>query len=462
MQDLIISLNKNVLRVSTVDKEASPKTSMADVPTGVVDDSRIIDSGSLSNILDDLVNRVTDLPKKQLNLNFVVEPQDVFLRYVTVSRTDSQLEEKIISEIKAKDPDLPLDDIFFSYRKKAPFVYQFIGIRKDVMSAYIDVSNSVGVSLKSVIPWVLVLPKYENINDPSIFISKLDGDQVVALSELNGVFFAGSYKEEKTSEELSALIKELSFYKRSSPIKYIFTFGYENFDMPGYSVKKIQPPEFNGYDQTPKGFELNIILKFMLDSDPDLVDSQVNVLNMLPLPVAEKKTSALAVVGPIVGALLLLVGAYFGIKSLGNKDNSKDSLAVNPEQTQVLSESVQQQPAEPDETTQKPIQPDKDPNMEVKKGNLKIRIENGAGVSGLAAKTKEFLTEFGYTILNIDTAESLIEHTILNFKKEMVGDYKDIVYSDMVTKFPNIEVKEDLQEDSDYDLLIIVGTSSEL
>ena len=52
-------------------------------------------------------------------------------------------------------------------------------------------------------------------------------------------------------------------------------------------------------------------------------------------------------VGSVVGALLLLVGAYFGIKSLSNEDNPSDSLAINPEQTQVLSESSQQQPVEP-------------------------------------------------------------------------------------------------------------------
>jgi len=232
--------------------------------------------------------------------------------------------------------------------------------------------------------------------------------------------------------------------------------------MPGYSIKKIEAPDFNGSDQIPSGFELNTIFNFMLDSDQDIVDSQVNVLNMLPLPVVEKKTSALTVVGPVVGALLLLVGAYFGIKSLGKKDNSGDSLAVNNEQTQVLSESTQQQNVEPNDDVQETEQKDRDPNMEVKKGNLKIRIENGAGISGLAARTKDFLTEFGYTILNIDTADSTTEPTILNFKKDAIEDYKDIVYKDMVSKFPNIEVKEDLQEDSDYDLLITVGTSSKL
>jgi hypothetical protein len=97
----------------------------------------------------------------------------------------------------------------------------------------------------------------------------------------------------------------------------------------------------------------------------------------------------------------------------------------------------------------------------VQKGNLKIRIENGAGINGLAARTKEFLQELGYTILTIDTADERTEPTILQFKKDALNTYKDLIVEDIKEKFPNIEVKDDLPEDSDYDLLMILGTSSE-
>jgi hypothetical protein len=36
-----------------------------------------------------------------------------------------------------------------------------------------------------------------------------------------------------------------------------------------------------------------------------------------------------------------------------------------------------------------------------------------------------------------------------------------LIVEDIKEKFPNIEVKDDLPEDSDYDLLMILGTSSE-
>ena len=239
MQDLVVSINKNILKISTIDKEAQLKTAMLNVPKELVDDTRIIDPKGFSNLLEKSISQVSVLSKNKLGLNFVMEPQDIFLRYVTVSKNGQETGEQIISEIKAKDPDIKLDTLYFSYKKMAPFVYQFVGIRKEVMDNYLETSNALNIGLKSIIPWVLAFPKYENVNDPAIFVSKVDNDQVIALSELNGIFFAGTYKKEKTSEELTSLVKELSFYKRSSPIKCIFTFNCDSFTMPNYEIKKI-------------------------------------------------------------------------------------------------------------------------------------------------------------------------------------------------------------------------------
>ena len=468
MQDLVVSINKNTLRISTIDKEAQLKTAVVDIPKELVDDTRIIDPKRFSNLLDESISQVTSLSKNKLGLNFVMEPQDIFLRYVTVSKNGQEIGEQIISEIKAKDPEINLDNLYFSYKKMAPFVYQFVGIRKEVMDNYLETSNESSVGLKSVIPWVLAFPKYENVNDPAIFVSKVDDDQVIALSELNGVFFAGTYKKEKTPEELASLIKELSFYKRSSPIKCIYKFNCDSFTMPGYEIKKIEPPKFNGNFNLPEGFEINNIVNFLLDSDSTILDSQINVLNMLPLPVAERKSSALLVTGSVIGALLLLVGAYFGITSIGNKKADGGQLAQEntSQETQVLSETTSQEDTVQQEQVggegSESENSDKDPNIEIKRGNLKIRVENGAGVGGLAAKTKEFLEGLGYTVLTIDTADSKVQPTVLQFKSTVQEEFENMVKEDIKAEFPEIEVKDNIPEDSDYDLLITVGTSSEL
>lgn len=468
MQDLVVSINKNTLRISTIDKEAQLKTAVVDIPKELVDDTRIIDPKRFSNLLDESISQVTSLSKNKLGLNFVMEPQDIFLRYVTVSKNGQEIGEQIISEIKAKDPEINLDNLYFSYKKMAPFVYQFVGIRKEVMDNYLETSNESSVGLKSVIPWVLAFPKYENVNDPAIFVSKVDDDQVIALSELNGVFFAGTYKKEKTPEELASLIKELSFYKRSSPIKCIYKFNCDSFTMPGYEIKKIEPPKFNGNFNLPEGFEINNIVNFLLDSDSTILDSQINVLNMLPLPVAERKSSALLVTGSVIGALLLLVGAYFGITSIGDKKADGGQLAQEntSQETQVLSETTSQEDTVQQEQVggegSESENSDKDPNIEIKRGNLKIRVENGAGVGGLAAKTKEFLEGLGYTVLTIDTADSKVQPTVLQFKSTVQEEFENMVKEDIKAEFPEIEVKDNIPEDSDYDLLMTVGTSSEL
>ncbi|HNU76284.1 MAG TPA: LytR C-terminal domain-containing protein [bacterium] len=467
MQDLVVSINKNILKISTIDKEAQLKTAMLNVPKELVDDTRIIDPKGFSNLLEKSISQVSVLSKNKLGLNFVMEPQDIFLRYVTVSKNGQETGEQIISEIKAKDPDIKLDTLYFSYKKMAPFVYQFVGIRKEVMDNYLETSNALNIGLKSIIPWVLAFPKYENVNDPAIFVSKVDNDQVIALSELNGIFFAGTYKKEKTSEELTSLVKELSFYKRSSPIKCIFTFNCDSFTMPNYEIKKIESPKFNGNFNLPEGFEINNIVNFLLDSDPTILGGQINVLNMLPLPVVERKGSALLVTGSVIGALLLLVGAYFGITSLGNKKAGNEQLAQNntSQETQVLSETTsQEQPVQEEQPQQGTDNenPEKDPNVEVKRGNLKIRVENGAGVGGLAARTKEYLEGLGYTVLTIDTADSKVQPTVLQFKSTVQKEFENLVKEDIKNKFPEIEVKDNISEDSDYDLLITVGTSSDL
>jgi len=467
MQDLVVSINKNILKISTIDKEAQLKTAVVNIPKELVDDTRIIDPKGFSNLLDQSISQVSVLSKNKLGLNFIMEPQDIFLRYVTVSKNGQETGEQIISEIKAKDPDIKLDTLYFSYKKMAPFVYQFIGIRKEVLDNYLETSNESNIGLKSIIPWVLTFPKYENVNEPAIFVSKVDDDQVIALSELNGVFFAGTYKKEKTPEELASLVKELSFYKRSSPIKCIFTFNCDSFNMAGYEIKKIESPKFNGNFNLPEGFEINNIVNFLLDSDTTVLGGQMNVLNMLPLPVVERKGSALLVTGSVIGALLLLVGAYFGISALGNRKAGNEQLAKNntSQDTQVLSETTSQEQPAQEEQPQKDTKDEsaeKDPNVEVKRGNLKIRIENGAGVGGLAARTKEYLESLGYTVLTIDTADSKVQPTVLQFKSTVQKEFENLVKEDIKTKFPEIEVKDNISEDSDYDLLITVGTSSEL
>lgn len=455
MQDLIVSLNKNVVRISTVDKDTVLRTTLVDVPKEAANDTRILDSASFSKVLSGLLPQITTITKNKMSLNFVVEPQDVYLRFVTVSKKDVDLDEQIISELKEKAKDIPLDDIYLSYVKIAPFVYQFVGIKKGILDKYLEVSNHLGIGLKSVIPWVLALPKYEKVCDPAIFISKVGNRQIISLSELNGIFFSDVYESEKTEKELQDLVKELSFYKRSSPIKHVFTMNCDYLSLGSYSVIEVEYPVFKDNLEVSPGYEQNVIVNYLLDTDEDLVNSQLNLLNLLPLPVVESKSVPAIATGAVFASLILLGGLFGGYLYLRNKNQANTSQIAQTTQqeqsqnTQVLSESTQST-----EQNQDSVKP--------KKEDLKIMVENGAGISGLASRTKDFLVGLGYNVTGYGTSSISTEATILEYKKGKFGTYNDIVIADIKEKLPNIEVKQTLPDDKEYDLLITVGSSSKI
>ena len=453
MQDLVLSLNKNVLKVVILDKSGL-KTLSTEISKAIAEDSRIIDAHSFAETVDQMISQLSLHQRRKLALNFVIEPQDAVLKFVTVNKRDGEIEGQILTDIRDKLEGVKLEDLYFSYQKIAPFVYQFVGIKKDILEKYIEVSNVLGIELRSIIPWVLVLPKYVITNQPAIFISNNAGEQVVALSELNGVFFTAIYKDEQNAKELQQLVQELSIYKRPNPITKVFTLNYESFSLdPGYEVSRLDIP--NVSPETSKGYETNLLINYVLDSMPDVLGTQLNFINLLPIPVAEKKNVSLVQVGAVVASVvfILLVGGFVLRGRFGN-DASKSTKGVG-ENTQVLSGNVNTA----NQSTQSK-QPDV-PNPELKKSDLKIRVENGAGVPGVAAKTRDFLNKLGYNIVEIGNADVGREDTILKFKSDKIN-YKDLLMLGMKQNYPNIVADDSLVADKGYDVLIIVGSTLKL
>ena len=451
MQDLIISINKNVLRLSTIDQETTLKTALIDLPKEAVSDSIIKDPKEVAENIQSILGSVTQLNKQKLSLTFVMQPEEVILKFITVGKTADNFDAEIVKEIKEKLEGVSLDDLYYSYQKIAPFLYQFVGIKKEILESYLDVSNFLGIGIKNIIPWVLALPKYVKATDPAIFISKSGDSQVVALSELNGIFFSGVYEEERSPEDINKLVKDLSFYKRSTPISKVYTLNYDSFTLEGYEVTPIGLPDFNDGAEISSGYELNVITNYLLDSDKDLILTQLNVINLLPLPVIEQKNAVMVAAGGAMTALLLVGVIYGGYMLLRDSPvPGENSIAQsNQEETSVLSESSVKEESETGAE-------------EVQRQGLKIRIENGSGATGAAAKAEDLLKELGYAVLEIDTAGETRESTLLRFKQDKIDLYKGVVTADLAEKLPNIAIEGDLDTGVEYDLLIIIGSNNKL
>lgn len=455
MANIVASLSNNILKVSAFSIDGSEKFKgvSAELVPDVVSDSVILKKDVFSEVLSDLVSDVLSQNFKERSkstLHFLLEPQDLIIKFVTVNKIDGDVATQIINEVKSKLVGFSIEDLFFSYQKIAPFVYQFVGVKKDILDMYIDISNIVNIELRAIVPWIYVLPKYANINAPCIFIADRGGKQVVALSDLNGIYFTGIFDEHKASKELEKKIKELAVYKRVTPISKIYTLNYDSFNLdPTYEVISIDATLHKTKET--ESYELHLFYNNLIASMPDLLTTQANLLTLLPVPAVEKRNTSLVYTGVAASTLILLL-SIFGIFMLVRNKNANTNKQLPGENPVVLSDTNQS--SETTESSAAIVTPT--PTVQLNRTELKIRVENGAGITGLAAKTRTFLQGKGYTVTGVgDAAESDRANTLVKIKISK-KDYKDILMTDMKSAYDMV-VEEGLSETADYDVLVTCG-----
>lgn len=450
MNDLTVSLNQNLLKLSLSGKDGI-STYKQELSADVVNDSKIQDTKLFATVLNDSIKQLTKISSKKLNLRFLLEPDEVNMMFVTANKRDGIPEDQILTEIKSKLGETQLDYMYYSHQKIAPFAYQFIGIKKDVLDKLLEISAGLGSDLKGIYPWVALLPKFVNKNDPCIFISKDNEKQMVALSELNGVYFIGLYEVARTPSELSQLVEQLSFYKRPTPITKIYALNYDAFTIdPRYDVSQLVIE--NALSETNIGFEHHLVLYSLLADNPDFDSTQVNLLNLVLVPVVEKKNLSLVMVGTtlVIGALVLGGLGIYGFGLNTGKQDKPDKLAINStniETPAVLSESSQST-----QTTQSVKIPEV---SKLNKKDLAFRIENGSGVSGAAAKARDYMVAKGYNPAEIATATSNIETTKIKVKTSKIA-FKELIIEDLKGSY-TATVENGLDEKLSYDVLIVLG-----
>lgn len=453
MQHLVVTLKDSKINLSSIKKEGFSSIS-AEVSKEVLNGTKILNVENLANIIKDLTIQM-GVTLRKVDISFVADSSDVFLRFLTIPKHTEDIDAQIIQEARAKFSDMKLENLYFSYSKIAPFVYQFIAIEKDKLESFMQVADALGIPLLTITPWVSILPKYVKTSDAAIFIVGEEGPETVALSELGGIFFCDRYSFGDKKFDLEQTVKDLSVYRRDTPITKIYAL---NYPMPeinnGYTVEKM---EFNlGEGTDISGYEYNLLVHFLIDLGDELDNPAFNLLNLLPLPAVEKAPVSLVKVGSMAAGalalamLLLVITGVIGGRAKSNELASADI----PGETAVLStqDASQATPSADSENTQP---------LEMDKTTLSIRVENGSGLNGMAAKTKALLEEKTYKVTEIDTAPATRDTTLLQFKKDKV-DYQSLLEQDMGEEFGTIVVEDTLSDDVSYDLLIVLGTGINL
>ena len=426
-----------------------------DLSTDVVRDSSILNVDEFVNVVNEALTSLNAPNVKKSDLIFLVEPAHVFLRFVVVDKATEDIDLTILESAREKLSGVGIDieDLYFAYQKIAPFVYQFVAIRKDDLEQYLDIANKLGIPLKAVIPWVLLLPKFLKSNDPCVFIIKNEMRNVIALSELNGIFYSEDFGEDKKEEDIQELVQQLSVYKRAEPIHKVYTITDSKIELDdSFEVNPLDG--ISGTEEDIDGYELHLMTSQLVNNSGYL-NTLVNLLNLLPVPVvAKKKNYALVYVG--VAALLLLVGGYFLYSRRTNDTLGSDDLTAMETQESPVVLSNQDDEETAPENTEETNNEENTTEVSLDKSELKIRIENGAGIQGIAGNTQTYLEGKEYTVISIgNAAEVGREDTLLKFKPSFTK-FKDLVVTDMESDY-TVVVEEDLDESLEYDLLVVVG-----
>lgn len=91
----------------------------------------------------------------------------------------------------------------------------------------------------------------------------------------------------------------------------------------------------------------------------------------------------------------------------------------------------------------------------IKKEEIKIKVLNGSGVKGQAAKMKDLLEKLGFKDIEIGSADDPQEVTEGNFGSEIPNDIKKEIRESLEKIYQKVDEKDN--ENSDFNILIVTG-----
>lgn len=165
-----------------------------------------------------------------------------------------------------------------------------------------------------------------------------------------------------------------------------------------------------------------------------------------PEPEGGKKKVFLIVLIVIFVLALVGGGIYIYQRTLSQKEASSGEGVVSPVETETT-------------TPEATVAPESEPESEVElnRSDLKIQILNGSGIPGEAGKMQAVLEDAGYEEIETNNADSYdYEESEISIKKDK-EDYLEMLTNDLSEDYALAVEANTLEEDSDYDAVIIVG-----
>jgi len=449
-----LHLNGSVLKVGLYDGTGSGRFFTEELLPTVASHSKIIDPEEFAKEFKQMlaIHYGENLPKLPLVLILEPEITELFLLTGNKQAINTEQEAQLMeNQIKERLVDENPEDLYFSEYKIAPFIYQFVGIKKPILDTILEVGRLVDLEIGGIFPLGLLLAK-TNADVSSMFVFPRKDEVTAVFSELTGITFAEKFSGKLDLEELKELFWKLSVYNTKATEVKIYSFPkYEQSFSSDEGVSFLEGGLENDYEEL-------ALTRALLEKNQAFLSGQCNLLNILPVPVVAEKSKASIIAGAgvlsflLIGSLILQLTVGFDTLFSSKSGGQNQEVLAEQQQSQTPAPTPSEEPnGNQNQQNQEPVKP-----KEVRRSDLTIRVENGNGIPGSAGKVKAYLEGFGYKVLEPGNADKIdYAKTTVKLPKEL-ADYKDLLTNDLKTNY-SVEVVELETKPSGYDALVIVG-----
>lgn len=472
----LISTYSNFLTISLRENGKLIEKSIP-IDATILNDSEIKNVTEFTKILFNALYDLKGGAYKQIPIVFITDPIKNHFRFIKSQKElsfDNQTSQ-IFTEL-----NLTPDDFYFSVHKISPFVSQFVATKKDDIDKYTAIAHELECSLLGVFSYLPFIAKHVSHNGNLIIITSYLGNIVVALSEINGIFFNNKYGSFKDSSSIKEMVENLRVFKSTTKNNKIVSFNFENPEASQkLGISEIQIENEYGY----KNPIHNLADKVL---NEEYLNSAYNLLNAYFMKSKEVKKSSKVLVtslSVLTMAIFSIVGYthYFDKSFIQNTitnvlgDASEAAEVVVTEPAPVLNKlpegekevnsslpnvkMVTQPTSSPTfgikvEGKDEQIAPPSDAS-EFKRDLLKVNVINTTGITGFAKKNADFLTVLGYKSVTVGTSNTPEKGTLVKIKPSL-SKFKDQIMKDLLT-FKDLKIEDTLIESSPLDIVIILG-----
>jgi hypothetical protein len=437
----------------------------------VLNDSQIRNITEFTKILFNALYDMKGGGYKNIPVVFLTDPVSNHFRFIKSQKElnfDNQTSQ-IFTEL-----NLEPENYYFGVHKISPFVSQFIASKKTDIDVLINIANELECELLGIFSYIPLLAKYVNHNGNLILISSYLGNIVVALSEMNGVYFNNKYGSFKDAPSVKEMVDNLRIFKSSTQTNKIVSFNFENPEASSkLGISEITISNDLGFKNPIHNLADQVL-------NEDYINSSYNLVNCYFQRSKEKKKPSLIVVGTFVLFLMAGVGGWAYNTYVDNNfynlvvqnvlgDSSSDhdqivtqpAVALNrlpeaPSNTSFPGTEVSENKlTEPGSTLISEFSTPPSTVGEYKRGEVKTSIINSTGITGLAKRNSQVLEVLGYKNIKLETSNEVISGNLVKIKPS-ISKYKDQIQKDFVT-FKDLKIEDSLPESSPLDMVVVLG-----